>query len=116
MKIRFAVLLSLWTIGIAGQQAGININRLKWIPDSHLFWVNESDGIQIYNPDSLNSKKLILTADQINTSGLTTGIENIVWNQNRTKILVYTNSFRVWRAKTKGDYWYYDLKPELVSK
>ena len=70
--------------GICSQQAGININRLKWILFSFILGPMKVMGIQIYNPD-LNSKKLILTADQINTSGLTTGIENIIWNQNRTE-------------------------------
>jgi dipeptidyl-peptidase-4 len=33
----------------------------------------------------------------------------LVWNQNKTKVLVYTNSKKVWRANTKGDYWFFDL-------
>ncbi len=87
----------------------ININRLKWLPASHDFWVNESQGIYVYNADDLNNKKLVLTAAQIKNAGLTTRIENIVWNNDRSKILVYTNSSRVWRINSKGDYWYFEM-------
>ncbi|MEO8110703.1 MAG: DPP IV N-terminal domain-containing protein [Ginsengibacter sp.] len=87
----------------------ININRLKWLPNSHDFWVSEQQGIYVYNADNLSDKKLMLSTEQIKTSGLTTRIENIVWSDDRSKILIYTNSSRVWRINSKGDYWYFEM-------
>ena len=87
----------------------IAINRLQWLPNSHDFWVNDNGTILLYSADDLNSNKIILSADQIKASGLTTRTEGIVWSADRKKILIYTNSSRVWRANTKGDYWYFDL-------
>ncbi len=52
---------------------------------------------------------MVLTAEQINGAGLETQIENIVWNDDRSRILIYTNSSKVWRVNSKGDYWYFDL-------
>ena len=63
----------------------------------------------LYSADDLNNKKLILSAEQIKASGLSTRIEAIVWSADRKKILIYTNSKRVWRGNTRGDYWYFDL-------
>ena len=88
----------------------INISRLRWLPGSHDFWVGESQGIFVYNADNLSEKKLVLSADKVKAAGLTTGPQNIVWNNTRDKILIYTNSSRVWRVNSKGDYWYFDLK------
>lgn len=34
---------------------------------------------------------------------------NYTWSEDQTKLLLYTNSKRVWRANTRGDYWIYDL-------
>lgn len=88
----------------------ININRLRWLPGSHDFWVNEKQGIYVYNAGDLTDKKLVLSAELIKAAGLTTRIENIVWNNDRSKILIYTNSSRVWRVNSKGDYWYFEMK------
>jgi dipeptidyl-peptidase-4 len=88
----------------------INLFRLKWLPGTHFFWVAENDNINLYNATDLNNKKTILTADQIKTAGLTTRAEAIVWSKDQNKILIYTNSSRVWRGNTRGDYWYFDLQ------
>ena len=90
-------------------QNEIAINRLQWLPNSHDFWVSDNGTILLYSADDLNSSKIILSADQIKASGLSTRTEGIVWSADRKKILIYTNSSRVWRANTKGDYWYFDL-------
>ncbi len=87
----------------------IAINRLQWLPDSHDFWIDNNGSIFMYSADDLNTKKRVLGAEQIKAAGLTTRTENIVWNADRKKILIYTNSSRVWRGNTKGDYWYFDL-------
>ncbi len=89
--------------------AQISINRLKWLPQSHDFWVAESEGISVYNADNLTDKKLILTSEQIKAAGMKSNIENVVWANDRSKLLIYTNSSRVWRVNSKGDYWYFDL-------
>lgn len=88
----------------------INITRLKWLPASHDFWVSEPAGIFVYNADNLSAKKPVLTAEQIQHAGLNTRIENIVWSDDRNKLLIYTNSSRVWRVNSKGDYWYFEIK------
>ena len=36
-------------------------------------------------------------------------IEDYWWSENRSKLLIYTNSKRVWRRKTRGDYWVLDV-------
>ncbi|HET9826382.1 MAG TPA: DPP IV N-terminal domain-containing protein, partial [Chitinophagaceae bacterium] len=90
-------------------QGEININTPQWLPSSHSFWVFDNGSIFLYNADNLGAKKLVLSADQIKKAGLTTRIESIVWNASRDGILIYTNSSRVWRGNTKGDYWYFNL-------
>ncbi|HLK27964.1 MAG TPA: DPP IV N-terminal domain-containing protein [Puia sp.] len=87
----------------------IDISQLRWLPQSHNFWVSEVQGIYVYNADKLSDKKLVLSDEQIRAAGLFTVIENIVWSGDRSKILIYTNSSRVWRVNSKGDYWFFDL-------
>lgn len=91
-------------------QTSINLSRLNWLPKSHQFWVQEQGNLNIYNAENLGKKTTFLTAEQLKIAGFLGNVENIVWNEKQDKILIFTNSKRVWRANTKGDYWHFDLK------
>ena len=43
-------------------------------------------------------------------------INNYYWSEDRKKLLIYTNSKRVWRRNTRGDYWVYELKTKRLYK
>lgn len=90
-------------------QSSLNINRLNWLPNSHSFWVNEQDNIAVYDAERLNEKKVVLSKEQLKAAGFQGNIEKLVWNSTQGKVLIYTNSKKVWRANTKGDYWFFDL-------
>ncbi|MFV8343196.1 DPP IV N-terminal domain-containing protein [Flavobacterium sp. XS2P39] len=90
-------------------QSFIDINSLNWLPNSHSFWVNEQDNILVYDMEALNEKKVVLSREQLKTSGFVGTVEKLIWNSTQNKVLIYTNSKKVWRANTKGDYWFFDL-------
>ncbi|HEU4576077.1 MAG TPA: DPP IV N-terminal domain-containing protein [Chitinophagaceae bacterium] len=87
----------------------IAIGRLQWLPGSHEFWVSDKGNLVVYNAADLAHPAQVLSAAQVKASGLTTATEAIVWSSDRKKILIYTNAARVWRGRTRGDYWYFDL-------
>lgn len=43
-------------------------------------------------------------------------IENYYWSEDKTKLLIFTNTARVWRYNTKGDYWVLDLDTKSLRK
>ncbi len=43
-------------------------------------------------------------------------IANYNWSQDGKKLLIYTNTKRVWRRNTKGDYWVFDLDTWNMQK
>lgn len=43
-------------------------------------------------------------------------LQNYEWSANRSAVLIYTNSRRVWRANTRGDYWLYDREAKKLRK
>jgi len=43
-------------------------------------------------------------------------IENYEWSADGTRLLVFTNSRRVWRQNTRGDYWVLDLGSGRLAK
>ncbi|MDD3063375.1 MAG: DPP IV N-terminal domain-containing protein, partial [Massilibacteroides sp.] len=42
-------------------------------------------------------------------SGKQVGIRSVSWSDDNTKVLIYTNTKRVWRYDTRGDYWVLSL-------
>lgn len=90
-------------------QQDIDINDLNWLPNSHSFWVNKENSVVVYDVDKLDKQITILSKSQLAAAGFTGEIEKLVWNDSKTKVLVYTNSKKVWRENTKGDYWFFDL-------
>ncbi|WP_026712629.1 S9 family peptidase [Flavobacterium daejeonense] len=103
------VLFLFFFVNIVLGQTTLDLNRINWLPESHSFWVNEKGDLVIYNADELDKKTVFLTKEQLKIIGFEGGIESVVWNTKQDKILIYTHSQRVWRANTKGDYWFVDL-------
>jgi dipeptidyl-peptidase 4 len=43
-------------------------------------------------------------------------VEDYEWSDDRKKLLIFTNSARVWRANTRGDFWVLDLAGGRLQK
>ena len=43
-------------------------------------------------------------------------IEGYTWSDDRTMLVVYTNSRRVWRRNTRGDYWLLDIASGTIRQ
>ena len=43
-------------------------------------------------------------------------VEDYTWSEDKTKLVVYTNSRRVWRRNTRGDYWLVDVAAGTVRQ
>ena len=44
------------------------------------------------------------------------GIDSYQWSQDKTKLLIFTNTQRVWRYNTRGDYWVLDVKTKSLTQ
>lgn len=43
-------------------------------------------------------------------------IDSYQWSQDKTKLLIFTNTERVWRYNTRGDYWVLDLESKSLMQ
>jgi dipeptidyl-peptidase-4 len=43
-------------------------------------------------------------------------VEKFSFSKDESKMLLFTNSARVWRANTRGDYWVYDLQKQTLTQ
>tara|TARA_R110000850_G_scaffold94576_14_gene199329 strand:- start:471 stop:701 length:231 start_codon:yes stop_codon:yes gene_type:complete len=42
--------------------------------------------------------------------------ETLTLSDDGSKVLIFTNSSRIWRSNTKGDYWVYDLASKELKQ
>ena len=56
------------------------------------------------------AKEVLVPASDFIPSGDTAplAIEDHAWSKDRSRLLIFTNSKRVWRANSRGDYWVLD--------
>jgi len=71
----------------------------------------DGDDIVRYDPET-GAREVLVPASRFVPAGSSSplGIDNYAWSNDGTKLLLYTNSQRVWRQNTRGDYWVIDLQ------
>jgi len=69
------------------------------------------EDIVFYNPETLD-RSILITAAQLTPGGAEKAltVDDYLWSEDRSKLLIYTNSVKVWRTKSRGDYWLLDVK------
>jgi len=90
--------------------------NLTWAADGNSFYqLDQNEIVQFSLPG--NEKKIIASKQQLTPQGKSTlKVEYFRFSADEKKILVYTNSQRVWRIKTRGDYWVYDIANQSLKK
>jgi len=63
-------------------------------------------------------REVLVPAANLVPSGMSEplAIDNYEWSPDGTKLLIFTNSRRVWRQNTRGDYWVYDMSSGRLRK
>jgi len=89
---------------------------VRWMKDNNGYSTLETnkevDGKDIVRYDAASgNRSIIVNAKQLIPSGTKTplSIANYEWNDDNSKLLIFTNTKRVWRYNTKGDYWVLNL-------
>lgn len=72
----------------------------------------------VKNITTTGQQEVLVFAEWLIPSGndLPLEIEDYHWSKDQTKILIYTNSKKVWRRNTKGDYWLLDIQTKELKK
>jgi len=58
---------------------------------------------------SSDATKCTTTDLRVASEGKPLRIRSFYWSKDNTKLLIYTNTKRVWRSDTRGDYWVLDM-------
>ncbi len=79
----------------------------------------ESGGVDIVLHNlSEDTRTVLVESSQLVPDGTSNplSIHGYSWSADQQKMLVYTNSKRVWRANTRGDYWVLDLQDNSLKQ
>jgi dipeptidyl-peptidase 4 len=101
-------------------------------PPARIRWVNDGSGYTAIEPSEgakrwedivrydLDTKRrsIIVPSRWLIPAGKATplSIDRIEWSADGTRLLVFTNTARVWRTNTKGDYWVLNLRDSSLTQ
>lgn len=70
-----------------------------------------------YAPES-GQREVIVPAESLIPPGQSKPlkIDDYAWSGDTSKLLIFTNAQQVWRKKTRGDYWIFDLKTQALKQ
>jgi dipeptidyl-peptidase 4 len=96
----------------------------RWLEDGSAFTTLEKsdehkDHRDIVRHDpATGEKEIMVSAAELIPPGESSPlkIEDYAWSKSQTKLLIYTNSKRVWRQNSRGDYWVLDRSARQLRK
>ncbi|MCU0347729.1 MAG: DPP IV N-terminal domain-containing protein [Saprospiraceae bacterium] len=110
MNLRPMIFRSALTLALAFFALEGFAQKLTWAADGNSYLTTEDGGIVKYSLPSLD-KSVVVAKEMLNATGQAAPlkIEGFTLTDDGKRALIYTNSKKVWRAKTRGDYWLLDL-------
>jgi dipeptidyl-peptidase-4 len=99
------------------------MGAIKWLPEGDAYLTLErneaSNGRDVvrYTAETGN-REILIPAEKFIPEGekKALSISGYSWSEDNSKLLIFTNTRRVWRQNTKGDYWVLDLKPGSLTR
>ncbi len=96
---------------------------VRWMKDnkgySTLERNTELGGMDIIRYEaSTGERSVLISAKSLIPEGASSPlpIANYEWSADNTKLLIFTNTRKVWRYHTRGDYWVLDMKSGLLTQ
>ncbi|MBK7376759.1 MAG: S9 family peptidase [Chitinophagaceae bacterium] len=89
---------------------------VRWMKDNKGYSTLENNAgakgtdIVVYNAES-RLRTVLVNAKQLIPAGTNKplSIANYIWSEDNSKLLVFTNTRKVWRQNSRGDYWVLNL-------
>jgi dipeptidyl-peptidase-4 len=97
--------------------AGAQSRGIKWSIDGNSYFrVEKNEIVQYTLPENL--AKTIVTKEQLTPKGSANPLRlsYYTFSSDQQKVLLFTNTKKVWRINTKGDYWVLDLKTGSLTQ
>ena len=104
------VVVSLLFLVSMGYSKKAKSGDIKWAKSGNAYYEVEGGSIVETDLPSFSKKTIVpkeSLADQ--KSGVYINIKSFSFSDDGNKVLIFTNSKKVWRYQTRGDYWVYNI-------
>jgi dipeptidyl-peptidase 4 len=106
---RFFLILTFTCFSLLSQA-----QNTQWSADENATFALEKGELIRYELPSLKRNVVLKSKDL--KLGANLEIEGFQYAANEKKILIFTNTKKVWRLNTRGDYWVYDLASQKLQQ
>ena len=105
IKFSFVFIFMLWAALAVAQNSKIN-----WTPDG-LTYTKVKEGNIVKVDPKTETETVVVKKEQLAIPGSTNFIspQSYAFSSDNSKVLLFTNTAKVWRYKTRGDYWILNL-------
>lgn len=93
--------------------AQFKADKVKWTPDNNGLYENDNNSIVSTNFKT-GQQKVIVPADVLKANKIS--IKDYSITANESQVLIFTNTAKVWRYNTRGDYWLYDAATKKLQQ
>jgi dipeptidyl-peptidase-4 len=88
-----------------------------WANDGYQYYKINGGGIDEIDARDVNKKTTIVTKEMLTPQGKAPlAIKGFSFSADGNKVLIFTNTKRVWRYNTRGDYWVYDIAAKTLKQ
>ena len=99
------------------------INAVRWMKDNKRYSALEDNmaiggrDIVAYNAAS-GKREVLIAAERLIPAGQNSPlvIRDYYWSEENDKLLIFTNTRKVWRLHTRGDYWVLDMEDNKLMQ
>lgn len=113
-------LVDIYKNNVYGQEG---FGPVRWMEDNKGFSTVEHNsnigGLDIVRYEAASGKRsVVVSASSLIPDGKQTplGLRDYIWSEDNSKLLVFTNTRKVWRYHTRGDYWVLDIKTGKLTQ
>jgi dipeptidyl-peptidase-4 len=91
--------------------------QINWTNDGDSYFKLEDNQLNTYTLPNKDVKTVISKA-QLTPKGASEALEiaHFSFSEDQEKVLLFTNTKKVWRLNTKGDYWVYNFKTNSLRQ
>ncbi len=119
-KARTLALEDIYKSGVYGQKG---FGPVRWMKDNKGYSTLEDNkatgGKDIVKYDAKTGKRTVIVAASKlvpDNRAKPLGISDYHWSEDNSKLLIFTNTRKVWRYHTRGDYWVLDLNTDTLKQ
>lgn len=107
---RFALFVfgMVW-ISIAGITYPLQAQRvIQWTSDGMGLFRIKTNALVIESAQRGETSNIVINEKELGRADLLEKMDDFIWHETSKQLLIFTNTARVWRYNTKGDYWVFN--------